>query len=138
VIAVLDSVHHINLLVRDLDQARARLATALGVEFGATETLAARGAIAARARIGATWLVLVQPTDPDGVPGRRLAERGEGVFLISFGVADLDAAIAALAARGTGFTSAAPRRGLADWQVIDTMLGAEFGVDLQLCEERAP
>jgi methylmalonyl-CoA/ethylmalonyl-CoA epimerase len=79
--------------------------------------------------------VLVQPTDPDGVPGRRLAERGEGVFLISFGVADLEAAIAGLAARGTRFTSAAPRHGLADWQVIDTALGAEFGVDLQLCQE---
>lgn len=132
---MLDSIHHINLLVRDLDRARARLGTALGIEFGAVETLASRGAIAARARLGATWLVLVQPTDPDGVPGRRLAERGEGVFLISFGVADLEAAIAGLAARGTRFTSAAPRHGLADWQVIDTALGAEFGVDLQLCQE---
>lgn len=133
---VLDSVHHINLLVRDLAQASARLSAQLGIDFGPVEALAARGAIAARARIGATWLVLVQPTDPDGVPGRRLAERGEGVFLISFGVADLDAAIAALGARGTTFTSEAPRRGLADWHVIDTALGAEFGVDLQLCAER--
>ena len=133
---MLESVHHINLLVRDLTQACARLSGALGIEFGPAESLAARGAIAARARIGSTWLVLVQPTDPDGVPGRRLAERGEGVFLISFGVADLDAAIATLAERGTGFTSAAPRRGLADWHVIDTALGAEFGVDLQLCAER--
>lgn len=131
---MLESLHHVNILVRDLEHARARFAAALGIEFGAVETLAARGAVAARARIGGTWLVLVQPIDPDGVPGRRLAERGEGVFLISFGVADLDAAIAGLAARGTGFTSAAPRRGLADWHVIDTALGAEFGVDLQLCE----
>jgi methylmalonyl-CoA/ethylmalonyl-CoA epimerase len=133
---MLDSVHHINILVRDLARARARFSQAMGVEFGPTETLAARGAIAARARIGTAWLVLVQPTDPDGVPGQRLAARGEGVFLVSFGVADLDAAIAALAARGTGFTSDEPRRGLDGWRVIDTALGEEFGVDLQLCESR--
>lgn len=133
---MLDSVHHINILVRDIERARARFVQAMGVEFGALETLAARGAVASRARIGATWLVLVQPTDPHGVPGQRLAARGEGVFLISFGVADLDAAIASLAARGVGCTSAEPRRGLDDWCVIDTALGAEFGVDLQLCEAR--
>lgn len=133
---MLHSVHHINILVRDLERARSRFALAMGVEFGPTETLAARGAVASRARIGDSWLVLVQPTDPDGVPGRRLAARGEGVFLISFGVVDLDAAIASLAARGTGFTSTEPRRGLDDWRVIDTVLGDEFGVDLQLCESR--
>jgi methylmalonyl-CoA/ethylmalonyl-CoA epimerase len=133
---MLDSVHHINILVRDLERARARFSQAMGVEFGPTETLAARGAVATRARIGATWLVLVQPTDPAGVPGQRLAARGEGVFLISFGVADLDAAIASLAARGVACTSSEPRRGLDDWRVIDTVLGGEFGVDLQLCEAR--
>jgi methylmalonyl-CoA/ethylmalonyl-CoA epimerase len=133
---MLDSVHHINILVRDLGRARARLAQALGVEFGPQEALPARGAIAARARIGATWLVLVQPTDPDGVPGQRLAARGEGVFLVSFGVADLDVAIASLAARGVACTTSEPRRGLDDWRIIDTVLGDEFGVELQLCEAR--
>ncbi|MEZ5458317.1 MAG: VOC family protein [Steroidobacteraceae bacterium] len=131
---VLESVHHVNILVRDLEHARARFSHAMGVVFGPVETLAARGAIASRVRIGATWLVLVQPTDPDGVPGRRLATRGEGVFLVSFGVTDLDAAIAALGERGFGCTSDVPRRGLDDWRVIDTVLGAEFGVELQLCE----
>lgn len=133
---MLDSVHHINILVSDLARARARFAQAMGVEFGPLETLAARGAIASRARIADVWLVLVQPTDPEGVPGRRLAARGEGVFLISFGVVDLDAAIAALAARGVGCTSTEPRRGLDGWRVIDTLLGDEFGVELQLCEAR--
>jgi methylmalonyl-CoA/ethylmalonyl-CoA epimerase len=133
---MLDSVHHINILVRDLERARTRFAQAMGVEFGPLETLAARGAVASRARIGATWLVLVQPTDPHGVPGQRLAARGEGVFLISFGVADLDAAIASLAARGVACTTSEPRRGLDDWRIIDTVLGDEFGVELQLCEAR--
>lgn len=131
---MLDSVHHVNLLVRDLDRARTRFAAAFGIEPGAVEALPERGVIASRLRIGQTWLVLVQPTDPSGMPGRRLAERGEGVFLISFGVPDLDAAIGALGARGLRFTSALPRQGLDGWRVIDADLGGEFGVDLQLCE----
>jgi methylmalonyl-CoA/ethylmalonyl-CoA epimerase len=132
---VLDSLHHVNLLVRDLERARERFAATFGVEAGPVEALPGRGVIASRLRVGQTWLVLVQPTDPSGLPGRRLAERGEGVFLISFGVPDLEAAIDSLAARGVRFTSAAPRRGLDGWRVIDADLGGEFGVDLQFCED---
>jgi methylmalonyl-CoA/ethylmalonyl-CoA epimerase len=135
---VLESVHHVNLLVRDLERTRERFAATFGIAPGPVEALPGRGVIASRLLIGSTWLVLVQPTDPAGLPGRRLAERGEGVFLISFGVPDLDSAIDSLATRGVRFTAAAPRRGLDGWRVIDVELGGEFGVDLQLCEERKP
>lgn len=135
---MLEAVHHINFLVRDIDSARRKFAAMFGVAMGEVVPLPSRGVLTSRFRVGSAWLVLVQPTDAEGIPGRRLAERGEGVFLVSFGVPDLDAAIDSLQQRGTTFTTDAPRAGLDGWRVIDLDLGGEFGVDLQLCQERSP
>jgi methylmalonyl-CoA/ethylmalonyl-CoA epimerase len=125
---VLTHVHHINLLVRDLAAATAAWRQ-LGVADFVSEPLPARGVETVRFRVGATWIVLVMPTDPHGVPGRHLAQHGEGLFLLSLGVETLDAqAVARL-------PLSAPRAGLADWQVADLDPTAFQGALLQLCAE---
>jgi|JI10StandDraft_1071094.scaffolds.fasta_scaffold244560_2 methylmalonyl-CoA/ethylmalonyl-CoA epimerase len=133
---MLEAVHHINFLVRDIESARRKFAAVFGVATGEVVPLSSRGVLTSRLRVGSTWLVLVQPTDAEGVPARRLAERGEGVFLISFGVPDLEVEIDSMQQRGMTFTSDAARAGLDGWRVIDIDLGGELGVDLQLCQER--
>jgi methylmalonyl-CoA/ethylmalonyl-CoA epimerase len=135
---VISGVHHVNILVRDLAEARVRYARLLGLEFGEPVELPARGALTARARAGATWIVLVQPTRPDGVPGRRLAERGEGLFLLSLAVDDLGAEVAAAAQRGARFAADGARRGLDGWSVIDFDPAQTGGLELQLCAEAPP
>jgi methylmalonyl-CoA/ethylmalonyl-CoA epimerase len=125
---VLTHVHHVNLLVRDLADAVAAWRR-LGVTAFVEERLPGRGVETARFRVGATWIVLVMPTDPDGVPGRHLAEHGEGLFLLSLGVASLDAAA------GDGLPLSAPRGGLANWRVADLDPAAFQGATLQLCTE---
>ena len=99
---MLERIHHINLLVRDLDAAVRRYTNALGVEDWVFGELPGRGVRTARFRAGDSWVVLVQPTDDSGVPGRHLAEHGEGLFLLSFGVAELDAVLAGLDAGDPG------------------------------------
>ena len=124
------SIHHVNFLVRDLGEAAARFARELGLEFGPEQTLTARGVVTRRARLGATWLVLVQPLDPTSPPGQRLTRYGEGVFLLSFAVDDLDVALASGVALGP------ERRGLDGWRVADlTGLSGETTV-VQLCEDK--
>ena len=66
---------------------------------------------------------LEQAEVPARVPGRFLEEHGEGVFLLSFGVDDLDAAAAAIDARGAN--CGAERSGLDRWRVVD--VGAAIG-----------
>ena len=97
------SIHHINFVVRDLERACARFEELLGVEPFEVVDHAPRGARIARSRVGESWLVLVSPYDPDSVPGRYLAEHGEGFFLLSLGVDALDN----------------PRAGILDWSVED-------------------
>lgn len=131
---MLTHIHHINLLVRDLEAMVATYRRAFGLPEPQLETLSGRGARTARFRIGETWLVLVQPLDPDGVPGRHLAEHGEGLFLLSLGVDDLDAAKQSLIASGTTLQGT-ERSGLANWRVQDLPINTFGAAQLQLCAE---
>ena len=133
---MLEKVHHINLLVRDLDAAIERDRETLGITTFSHGDLAQRGVRTARFQVGETWLVLVQPTDPNGVPGRHLAEHGEGLFLLSLQTDDLDATVEEIRARGGQFTSEQPRQGLEDWRVIDLERGQFFGSQIQLVESQ--
>ena len=135
--ALLTRVHHINLLVRDLDAAVARYRDALGIGSFEWGELPQRGVRTARFRAGESWIVLVQPTDPDSVPGRHLALHGEGLFLLSLGVDSLASAREQVLAGGGAFLQDEPRSGLEGWQVLDLDPAAFSGASLQLTEEKA-
>lgn len=134
---MLKGLHHLNFVVRDLDAAVAAWERVLGLPPALREDLPARGARTARFRIGESWLVLLQPTDPGGAPGRHLAQHGEGFFLLSFAVDDLEAATQRVQAQG-GRAIGSPRAGLGGWQVQDIgapALGAGAAI-VQLCKSR--
>ncbi len=133
---MLKKVHHINLLVRDLDAAVQQYRTAFSLDSIEYGELSARGVRTARFRAGETWIVLVQPTDPQSEPGKHLAEKGEGLFLLSFEVASLDSASEAIANTVQGVSKTPPRTGLDGWQVQDLEPAAFFHANLQLTEEQ--
>ncbi|MEM9302108.1 MAG: VOC family protein [Pseudomonadota bacterium] len=127
-------VHHINFLVRDVEAAAARFAGALGLDFGALESLPSRGVVLRRARAGATWIVLVQPVDSTGLPAEMLATQGEGVMLVSFAVDGLEAALERAEAAGA-HRQGDIRGGLDHWRVADLCPVTLFGVPVQLVED---
>lgn len=127
-------VHHINFIVRDLAVAAERFERLLGEPAGPVETLAGRGVELVRFRVGETWIVLVCPRDPDSVPGRHLAEHGEGFFLLSCQVPDVAAAAADLESAGFTVLQDRPRQGLDDWRVMDVDPDDLFGISFQLVE----
>lgn len=112
------SIHHINFVVHDLDEACARFEEMLGLEPFEHVDHAPRGARVARSRVGESWLALVAPYDPESVPGRYLEEHGEGFFLLSLAVDQLED----------------PRAGILDWQVED--VGEIHGALFQFTEEK--
>lgn len=132
---MLTGVHHINFLVRNLDTAMDRYKELFGIESMEVEMLPERGVKTARFDLNGVWIVLVQPVDDDSAPARALAEQGEGVFLISFAVDDLEDARAKLVDRAAIDQSAMPRNGLLNWRVIDLKPDAVFGAAIQLTQE---
>jgi len=125
------AIHHLNFIVRDLTQAVAAWERVLGMPVARRDELKERGVIAARFRLGDTWLVLVQPTRADSVPGRFLAEHGEGFFLLSLGVTSLSEELARL---GDEAFSGPIRTGAEGWQVRDVDRTLTGGIQLQLTE----
>lgn len=111
------SIHHINFVVHNLDQACARFEETLGLEPFEIVDHAPRGARVARSHIGDSWLVLVAPYDAESVPGRYLEKHGEGFFLLSLAVDDLEDT----------------RPGILDWQVKD--VGEIYGTLFQLTKK---
>jgi methylmalonyl-CoA/ethylmalonyl-CoA epimerase len=107
-------IHHVNFIVRDLDEAMPRFEKILGLAPFEVVDHAPRGARVARSRLGGSWFVLVSPYDAESVPGRFLAEHGEGFFLLSLSVDDVNN----------------PRAGIADWRVED--VGELHGAWFQL------
>ena len=131
---MLKRVHHINFLVKDLEQAAARYQDILGVDFAQRDELPDRGVKIARARLGETWIVLVQPVESQGVPAKYLERHGEGFFLISYQVEDVLVAAAKVTAAGVVPVNSEPRQGLDDWQVLDLPADDLFGVPTQLAQ----
>jgi methylmalonyl-CoA/ethylmalonyl-CoA epimerase len=130
-----DRIHHINFLVRDLDAAEQRYRSVLGLGPAIRDALPGRQVITARFKLGDSWLVLVQPTSEEGEPARHLRENGEGFFLISFGVNDLEAAVRRVREAGSGVTTDEPRTGLDGWRIIDIDPADTFGANVQLAED---
>ena len=94
---------------------------------------APRGSHIARAKLGESWLVLVCPYDPESVPGRHLAEHGEGFFLLSVGSDDFDDHLARLSDAEAIAAPADVRSGVLDWRIAD--LPGACGVLLQLTDD---
>jgi methylmalonyl-CoA/ethylmalonyl-CoA epimerase len=127
---VLNSVHHINFVVTDIDESVAAYQRILGLGPFEFEDLPERGVRTARTRLGDVWIVLVSPEDDESMVGRYLKDHGEGFLLMSFGVDDLDEAMLDLSTRGALTSDSKPRSGILGWRVADLdtekTLGARF------------
>lgn len=121
-------IHHINLLVRDLKTAKQAYRDAFNVEF-IDEALPERGVLTSRFSVGESWLVLIEPIS-EGEPMQQLRERGEGLFLLSLGVAQSGQT----ASIGSGMRGKVSkiRKGISDWRVADIQVGDEPRGQLQL------
>jgi len=123
------SIHHINFIVRDLEEAVARYERILDRAVDRRDVLEERGVVTARFAIGGTWLVLVQPTRSGTVPARHLAEHGEGFFLMSLEVDSLDTEAVRL---GDDMFSTPARDGADGWRIRDLDTQQTFDAQLQL------
>lgn len=128
-------IHHLDIVVRDLDRATARYRQVLGVEPRPRETLPDRGIELVRFPIGEAWLILVQPTAGEGPVAAFLDQHGEGFFHVAFEVDDVAERARSLDESGVGLANRRPRVGLDGWKLVDLDIDDTFGAMIQLVEE---
>jgi len=127
-------LHHVAVVVTDLDEALARYRT-LGFSSGERFVLAEQAVEVATLRCGTGWIELIRPMDPDGPIARYLAKRGEGVHHVAYAVPDLRASLNELEAAGIRLIDAAPRIGAHGWRIAFVHPESCAGVLTELVEE---
>jgi methylmalonyl-CoA/ethylmalonyl-CoA epimerase len=105
----LRSIDHICIAVKDLEEARQVYEEDLGLELHTTYVAESEKIRVARYYVGDVALELMEATEPDSDVGRFIARRGEGFFLVSYRVDDVDEALAELKTKGRQTIDEKPR-----------------------------
>jgi methylmalonyl-CoA/ethylmalonyl-CoA epimerase len=105
----LRGIDHICIAVRDLEKARQVYEEDLGLELHTLYVAESEKIKVARYYVGDVALELMEATEPDSDVGRFVERRGEGFFLISYRVDDVDEALAELKAKGRQTIDDRPR-----------------------------
>jgi methylmalonyl-CoA/ethylmalonyl-CoA epimerase len=109
-------LHHVGIIVRDLDQAIARYEQ-LGFGAPARLRIADQGVEVATFAAGAGFIELVSPVVDEGGLVRYLESRGESVHHVAYAVDDIRMELARLDEEGFELIDREPRRGAHDWLV---------------------
>lgn len=103
------AIDHLCFVVRDLDAAVARYRDTLGLEPEGFYTAPSESIRVARYYLENVALELMEPIRPDSEVGRFLEKRGEGFFLISYRVDDVEAGLRELGSKGYRTIDRKPR-----------------------------
>ena len=129
------ALHHVGIVVADIDAASARYAQ-LGFSGGERFEMTEQGVIAVTFHSGPGFVELIQPTDPEGAIARFMAKRGEGTHHVAYQVDDIETALADLARRNLRLIDETPRRGAHGWRIAFIHPEACCGVLTELVETR--
>lgn len=131
--ALAKKIDHVAIAVKDLDAAVKTFTGNFGFPIERMGDVPALNIRRAFLTIGDAWLELFQPTGDANPAAKFIAERGEGMYILSLEVDDLDAAAGALAKKGIKVNvqniSNGPRLGFISPK-------ATHGVLLQLIEQQ--
>lgn len=105
-----EKIDHICIAVKDLQAARKIYEATLGLDLSVQYSSEAEKIHVARYYIGEVALELMEPTNSESEVARFIAKRGEGVFLISYRVADVEAGLAELREKGAKTIDRKPRK----------------------------
>ena len=131
---MLKRIHHIDFLVRDMDQAIAQYTRIFGVQV--ENRVKVQGVELTYFHIGDVLIALISPIDSRSPLQKQLDEKGEGLMHMGCEVESLAEAVQAMKANGVRLVNEKPRPGLQDWQIklIDLVEGQTNGPTIQLVE----
>lgn len=116
------AIDHVGIAVPDLDEAIAFQRDTFGLEVAHSEENEEQGVREAMLRApgdttGATQIQLIAPLRDDSTIAKFLDKNGPGLQQLAYRVTDVEAAMAALRAKGLRLLYEKPRRGTADSRI---------------------
>jgi len=127
-------IHHIAVVVRDLDASLALYRDGLGLNVAERREVPEEGVEIARLPTGAGEIELLRPLDRESSVARFLERRGEGLHHVCLAVDDIEAAMARLRAAGARLLSKEPRVGAHGVRYAFVHPRSAHGVLLELYE----
>ncbi len=110
---MLTRIHHVGIVVRDLEEAYRFWRDTLGLRVHKQATVIDQGVKAALLPCGETEIELLEPIDPDGGVAKFLARHGEGLHHLCFEADDVGRELAGAKQKGLPMIDQVPRPGLA-------------------------
>lgn len=130
---MIKKVHHVGVVVRDMEQAMGFYRDLLGLPVDKIETIHEQGVKAALLTLGDSEIELLEPTVTDNGVARYLERKGEGLHHICFEVDDVERDLSALKDRGTEMIDQQTRIGLAG-RICFLHPSAMDGALVELCQ----
>jgi len=130
------SIHHIAVVVRDLDAALDLYRDALGLEMSERRQVPEEGVEIAFLPAGEGEIELLRPLDEESGVARFLEKRGEGLHHVCLAVDDVEAAMERLQAAGAQLLSDEPRVDAHGTRYVFVHPKSAHGVLLELYESR--
>jgi len=135
---VAKGLDHVAIAVKDLDQAVALYRDVLGLSLAEIEEVPEQQVKTAIFGHGAGRIELICPTAADTGVAKFLEKRGEGLHHICIEVADIEAAIAAMKARGAPMIDETPKPGAGGAKVAFVHPKGAHGVLVELRQGPPP
>ena len=130
---MIKKVHHVGVVVRDMEQAMRFYRDLLGLPVHKIEMIPEQGVKAALLTLGDSEIELLEPTVTDNGVARYLERKGEGLHHICFEVDDVERDLNDLKARGTEMIDQQTRIGLAG-RICFLHPSAMDGALVELCQ----
>ncbi|HEY8489793.1 MAG TPA: methylmalonyl-CoA epimerase [Dehalococcoidia bacterium] len=110
---MIKKIHHVGIVVRDIEQAFAFYRDTLGLPVHKMDTVVDQDVKAALLTLGHSEIELLEPLSTTSGIGRFLERRGEGIHHLCFETDDVAAELERVKAQGVEVIDQAPRPGLA-------------------------
>jgi len=129
-------IDHLGIAVNSIDQGKNFWSEVLGLAFEGSETVAEQKVTTAFFPVGESEVELLESAAPDGPIAKYLEKKGEGIQHVAFRVANLEAALQELKAKGIRLIDENPRRGAGGAKIAFLHPKSTNGVLVELCERK--
>lgn len=110
---MLKKIHHVGVVVPNLEQAMGLWRDLLGLRLTKSQTVQDQGVKAALLQVGESEIELLEPLSPDNGVGKFLAKRGGGLHHVCFETEDVERELDGAKTKGIQLIDQKPRPGLA-------------------------